>query len=228
MALDALSLVLGLAVGGSAVALAGFLLGRRPEKAPPSSQKLTGAWRLREYANPVVVAHDVTDLDVPPGATIYASGSVSPAVLAACTVYLVPTVRTRFALEPDTGRALLFTGHVEDGQLALQTSDAAIVERLRTEWRTLESRRSEYVERLRVADLAGKAGVTVETQGLVQEVLPYKDRFMMRLEDQGAIIGVLVDRDPESLQDERVRVRGALEKQDGYLVLEATDVRRLR
>lgn len=223
-------MAVGASVAGSAIALVWFFAQRGAPAAPAGpSQTLTEGWRLRELGTPVVVAHDVDELDVPADATVFASGTVHPKVLASCTVHQVPPVRTAFAIDAEARRAIVFTGGVRDGSLALITTDPALVGRLETEHRTIAARAASYVERLPVAALAGKAGVTVQTLGVVQEILPYQDRFMMRLEDQGAIIGVLVDRDPESLRDERIMVEGRVEKPDnGYLVLHATDVRRLR
>lgn len=230
MVLDALSVAFGASLAGSAAALGWFFRQRNAAAEPARPrQTLTEGWRLRELKQPLLVAHDVEDLEVPPQTIVYASGTVHPSVLAACTVHQVPPVRTAFALDRDAGRALVFTGGVRDGSLALITEDPDLFGRLDTECRTIAARAASYVERLPVAALAGKAGVTVQTAGVVQEILPYRDQFMMRLEDQGAIIGVLVDRDPESLRDERILVEGRVEKPDnGYLVLHATDVRRLR
>ncbi len=228
MAVDALSVAVGVASTGSLAALAWFFAARWPVAAPVPAQKLTEAWRLRELPAPVVVAHDLEDVDVPADAVVFASGTVAPAILATARVHQVPRVRSHFALDRDRRRALVFTGGVRDGALAVLTEDRALIERLDVEVRSLEARAASYVERLPVAALAGKAGVTVQTSGLVQDILPYKDRFMMRLEDQGAIIGVLVDKDPEPLRDERILVEGRVEKPDGYLMLHATDVRRLR
>ncbi len=229
MAFDILALAIGLVVGAIAVAVVMESMGRlRPETNKEDASKLTTGWRIRELGQPVLVARDVVDVQVPRGCQIYASGVVDPAILAACKVQQVPPVRTEFAFDAANRRAIMFTSGVRDGTLALITVDPAIVDRLETEYKTLASHAGDYVERLRIQELAGKAGVTVETRGVVQDVLPFQDRFMMRLEDQGNVIGVLCNRDPSELEGMRVQVRGPVEKRTGYPVIEAEDIRRIR
>lgn len=229
MAFDILALAIGLFAGGIAVAVVMEATGRlRPQATKEDPSKLTSGWRIRELGQPVLVARDVVDVQVPPGCTIFASGVVDPAILKACKVQQVPAVRTEFAFDAAKGRAILFTSGVRDGTLALVTVDETLVKRLETEYRTLAAHAGDYVERLRIQELAGKAGVTVETRGAVQDVLPFQDRFMMRLEDQGHVIGVLCDRDPSELEGLRVQVRGPIEKRTGYPVILAKDIRRIR
>ena len=226
--LDILSIVIGLVVGGLAVGIALETTGRNRE-APPATVKLTTGWRLGELHDPILVARDVLDADVPAGTRVVASGLVDASVQDACEVRQVPPVRAEFALDITAGRAFLFPGGVRRNAMALLTVDPAIVQRLETEFRTLWERGDPYVERHRIGDLAGRNGTTVEVDGVVADVLPFQDRFMMRLEDQGSIIGVLVQKDASELVDERVRVRGRLDKdQTGYAVIVAQDIRRLR
>lgn len=229
MAFDILALAIGLFAGGIAVAVVMEATGRlRPQAMKEDPNKLTSGWRIRELGQPVLVARDVVDVQVPNGCTIFASGVVDPAILKACKVRQVPAVRTEFAFDAQNQRAILFTSGVRDGTLALVTVDPGLVKRLETEYKTLASHAADYVERLRIQELAGKAGVTVETRGAVQDVLPFQDRFMMRLEDQGHVIGVLCDRDPSELEGLRVQVRGPIEKRTGYPVILAKDIRRIR
>ena len=226
--MDILSLVIGLVVGGLAVAIAIETTGRNRDKPQPLG-KLTTSWRLSELHAPVIVASDVMDVDVPATARIAASGLVEPAVQDRCDVRQVPPVRAEFALDLAAGRGLLFLGGVRRDAMALLTVDPATVQRLESEFRTLWDRSDPYVERLRIADLAGRQGVTVEVDGVVRDVLPWQDRFMIRLEDQGSIIGVTVEKDASELVDERIRVQGRLEKdKTGYPVIAARDIRRVR
>lgn len=229
VAFDIVALAIGLVTGGIAVAVVMEAMGRareQPAKEDPS--KLTSGWRLRELGAPILVARDVVDVQVPDNCRIYASGLVDPDVLARCRVQQVPAVRAEFAFDATNHRAIVFTSGVREGALALITVDSALVGRLETEYRTLAQQAGDYVERLKIRDLAGKAGVTVETRGVVQNVLPFQDRFMLRLEDQGSVIGVLCDRDPSELEGQRVQVRGPLQKRTGYPVIEAKDIRRIR
>ncbi len=227
---DAWSIALGASLGLSAGGLLWWLSMRSLATEPTDSRlKMTAGWRLGELTDPIIVARVLEDVDVPAGARVYASERVDAAVLGGCDVHMVPHVRAEFAAAGDFSKALIFTSGIAEGCLALLCEDPVLLGRLRTEWQHLSARGSDYVERLRVGELAGKAGLVVETQGVVQDVLPYQDGFMMRVEDDGAIIAVLVDKDPEGLADERILVRGVVEKQGGgYLALRASDVRRMR
>jgi hypothetical protein len=227
VAFDVLSLVLGLVVGGVAVGMVVEVMGRA--RTPERQQaKLTGGWRLAELASPTIVARDVVDAEVPRGATVYASGTVAPEVVASCTVRHVPTVRAEFAIDAGETKAILFTSGVRDGSLALVTVERDLVARLANEARALGDRGDSYVERHRIEDLAGRDGVTVETQGLVQDVMPFRERFMIRLSEGEHVIGVLVDKDAGELRDERILVRGLLRRdRTGYPVIEASDIRRI-
>ena len=227
--MEFLWLLLGLAVGAGAT-YAWFQ--RKPAQEPPRTGqgvRLTTGWRLSELGTPLVVAQDVEPLDVPPGTRILTAGIVDPSVQAQAQVEAVPSVRAQFALDGERRRALLFLGGVRDGSMAALSTDPDLVARLDAEAKRLASRAEGYVERRRVGDLAGRQGVLVEVDGVAQDVLPYHDGFMIRLEDQGAIIGVLVAKDASELAGERLRVLGRLEKdKSGYTVIQATDLRRLR
>ncbi len=227
MALDLLSIAIGLVLGGVSVGLVVEVMGRGRQK-PVQQEKLTAAWRLSELQKPVLVARDVLDVDVPAKTRVYASGLVDPRIQQSCKVYQVPPVNAEFALDLAQRRAILFIGGVRKGALALVTVDEALVARLETDYKRLSDRSNEYVERFRIQDLGGRDGVTIETEGLVQDALPWKGRFMIRLEDQGHIIGVMVNKDPSSLQDKRIRVKGTLKKDEtGYAVIDALDLRTL-
>ncbi len=227
MAVDLLSIVIGLVVGGAGATLALTTLGRRQET-PVQREKLTSAWRLSELQQPVLIARDVVDVDVPAKTRVYASGLVDPAVQQECQVFQVPPVNAEFALDLGQRRAILFLAGVHKDGLALLTSDEALVSRLETEYKRVADRGGEYIERVRIQDLSGRTGVTIETEGVVQDTLPWKGRFMIRLEDQGHIIGVLVTKDPSPLQDKRIRVKGTLKKgEGGYPVVDALDLRTL-
>lgn len=228
MAWDVLSLVVGLVVGGLAVGIAIEAMGRAREPQRQTT-KLTTGWRLSELNAPTLVARDVLDVEVPKGARVFASGLVDPAVLRVAQVHNVPPVRAEFAVDQAGQKALLFLGGVRAGTLAVLTVDPALVGRLATEARTLQDRGSAYVERHRIAELAGREGATVETQGQVADVLPFRDRFMIRLTEGDATIGVLVDKDPDALREERILVKGTLARdRTGYPVIEASEIRRLQ
>lgn len=163
--------VAGFVVGAAAI---GALFEARLRSRPRTpAVKLTTGWRLTELHEPWIVARDLPAQPLPSGARVLASGLVDPQHLQAGAVRAVPPVRAEFALDARNRRALLFLGGLEPGSLACVTVDPDIVARLEQEARTLWDRAGAYVERLPIAALAGKQGITVETQGMVQAVLPY-------------------------------------------------------
>jgi hypothetical protein len=123
----------------------------------------------------------------------------------------------------------LFLAGLQPAGMALWTVDAELISRLESEATSLWERANPYVERVAVSRLAGAAGAMIETEGLVHDVLPYQGRHLLRLQDEGHIVGVLVDRDPTELKSHRILVRGKLVRdKGGFLVIEAADLRRVR
>jgi hypothetical protein len=223
--LDLFSIVIGLVLGGLAVAVVIETMGRGRQTVF-ETQKLTSAWRLSELNDPIIVAREIVDVDVPSGARVLASGLVPPAVQQHCRVQEVNDVRAEFAMDGDAKRAFVFVGGMRPGALALITIDEGLLGRLEAEYKRLGDRAGEYVERFKIRDLGTRQGVVVETEGHAQDVLPWQGRYMIRLEDAGSIIGVAVDKDPSELVSKRLRVKGRLEKdRTGYPIIEALDLR---
>jgi hypothetical protein len=220
--------IVGAVVGAIAVAVAFEAFGRARAPTGPAA-KLTSAWKLSELQSPTIVARDLVDVEVPPGARVLVSGLCDPTLFATCEVRQVPPVTAEFAIDAGKQRAFLFLAGCQPGGLALVTSDADTLSRLRSDAQALWERAESYVERRAISDLAGRSGIVVETQGTAQEVLPFKDRHLIRLEDQGHIIGVVVERNPMELRGERIVVRGKLTRdRTGYASIQAVDIRRIR
>lgn len=225
--LDALSLGLGAAVGAGAVAFL-WTRARRADARPAERFQLTTGWRVNEFREPVLVVRDLVDVRVPDGARVVASGLVDAEVQHRCRVRQVPPVRAEFVLDLEARRALLLPGGARAGTLGLLTSEPAVFERLESEFRGLWERGEPYVERYRLGELGGRTGVTVETEGEAQDAMAWREQWMLRLEDQGHVLGVLVPKDPSGLVGQRIRVRGRIGRDDnGYVVLNAEDVRRV-
>lgn len=216
-----------LAGGAGATVATAWARLRAPAATPSRRERLTSTWRLSELGTPIVVARDV-DVEAPKGARIVASGQVAAQAFADAQVRQVPAVTAEYALSDDGRRGLLFLGGLRPGAQAMPIDDAQLVARLAAEASSLWDRGEPYVERRGLADAAARAGVAVETQGTVLDVLPYQGAFLMRLEDAGQVLGVRVEREPSELKGQRVLVRGQMAKdKGGYPVLVASDLRRL-
>jgi hypothetical protein len=225
-------------VDGSAVllALASVALGAttataywrsRTHPEPATALRLTSTWRLAELGTPLLVARDV-DVAVPAGSRVVVSGQVGADAFQAAQVRQVPVVTAEYAVDGERGRALLFLGGVHAGSQAMLVTDKQAVARLAAEATALWERAEPYVERQPLAAAASRAGLVVETQGTVLDVLPYQGAFLLRLEDAGSVLGVQVEREPAELKGQRILVRGKVGKdKGGYPVLVASDVRRL-
>lgn len=223
------TVVLGLGVALGACAAAGVAYIALATRRPTPATVLTTAWRLGQLEDPVLVVRDLGPVDVPSGARILASGIVDHSILARCVVRQVPSVPAEYAVAAGRTRAVLFLAGAQPDTLAAQTVDPHLIERLDRDARMLWERASPYVEHHPIASLAGRAGIPVETTGRARDAVAYGARYLLSLEDSGAVIGVLLDKDPAVLAGERLQVRGTLVKDaHGYSAIEATDVRRVR
>lgn len=219
------------AIGGVGLTLALMRLRNtspKTELEAPAPFKLTSSWRLSELQASTIVARDV-EVEIPADATVIVAGQVEAQALASAKVLQVAAVAGEFALDATNSRALLFLGGVREGALALSSTDAALIQRLRAEATSLAQHGAPYFERRTVGQLAGRVGIEIETQGTVQDVLPYHGAFLLRLEDQGHALGVQLEKEPTELKGARVLVRGRLTKdKGGYPVLQASELRRIQ
>jgi hypothetical protein len=138
-------------------------------------------------------------------------------------------VAAEVAIDAKRGKAILFLSGVRPGALALVTVEPELVARLAADAQGLWERSNPYLERRTLAEAAAAAGLVIETQGTVQDVLPYQGHFLLRLEEAGQVLGVQVDQDAEELRGAKVLVRGRVMKDArGYPTLHASDLRRIR
>lgn len=226
-ALDLVYALAGVAVGAVAMAAIVEAKARGAGAGPVAKTKLTTGWRIAELDKPLVVARDV-EAEVPAGARVLASGEVAASAYAAATVRQVAHTPAEFAVDDAGTKALLFLGGVRPDATALVTVDPELVGRLVQQAKSLWDQSEPYVERRGLAEVASRAGLLVETQGTVQDVLPYQGAYLLRLEDAGQILGVRVDKEPSELRGQRVLVRGRMAKDaTGYPLLHANDLRRI-
>ena len=115
--------------------------------------------------------------------------------------------------------------HRGQATLAAVRQREKLIERLRAEFNRLWTRSTDYVERAKVAEIPGKSNVTVETTGTVQDIIPYKGRYMLRLVEGGEAVGVLVDRELP-VRGHRVTVKGIVRSSSsGYPLVEGLEVK---
>lgn len=222
--MDVLSTFIGFIVGVVAAGIA-VELGLKKWFSAPDSSKLTTIWSLTELHAPEVVATSLhPGVEVPANARIVCAGDLPPSKKG-LNVRRNAESKGSFAIDSRRARALLFLGGIEKGSLALWTVDERMIERLRAEFNRLWTRSTDYVERASVAEIASKANVTVETRGIVQDVIPYKGKYMLRLTDRGDAVGVLVDNDLQ-VRGQKVLVKGIVRtSSSGYPMVEALEVK---
>lgn len=225
--MDTISIFVGMLVGVIATAVA-VELGLKKLFRPPSRTKMTAAWRLEDFEAPVVVAMDATSTVYPKGARVVTAGGADPRGFRDRDFRRNPNARGNFLIDRSQDKALLFLGPVQDGTLALSTVDSELVGRLRAEHRRLWETGEAYVEEIPLAEVVGRQGVSVRTRGQVVEVVPYRERHLMRVTDAGETIGVLVDASLD-LVGQSVVVTGRVSRgQSGYTIVDADEVRVVR
>lgn len=220
---DFLWMTIGFFVG---VVTAGFAveLGLKKLLSPPDSSKLTNVWSLTELPTPLIVATQIQDLALPKTAKLVTARALQ-VPRDGFEVRTNAGARANFAVDATLPRALIFLSGIEKGTMALWTVDERLIERLRAEFNRLWTHSTDYVERVRLAEIPQKANLTVSTQGTVQGVVPYKGQYLVRLSDEGETVGVLVDREVH-MTGTRVEVVGVVKtSSSGFPLVEAIEIR---
>lgn len=221
---EPISVLIGFLVG---IVAAGFAveLGLKKFLSPPESGKLTNVWSLTELASPLIVATQIADLAVPKASRMVTAHNLQ-VPQEGFQVRKNGDAKGNFAVDAANNRALLFLGGIEPRALALWTVDEQVIERLRAEFNRLWTRSTDYIETVTVAEIPFKANHTVATRGTVQGIVPYRNRYLLRLADQGETVGVLVDRELP-LHGARVEVVGVVKASgSGFPMVEAIEVKR--
>ncbi|MBW3584218.1 MAG: hypothetical protein KY455_14100 [Euryarchaeota archaeon] len=225
--METISVLVGFLIGVVASAIA-VELGLKKLFMPTTATKLTASWRLDEVEAPLVVCTDAGGVPFPRGAEIVTSGQAAPEGFRDRAWRRNANARGNFMVHPTRDRAYLFLGPVQEGNLALVTVDSDLVARLRAEHRRLWETGAPYVEEVSLAEAVRRPGVHVQTRGHVQEVVPYRDRHLVRLVDGNQALGVLVDAPLDIVGAEAV-VTGRVQRgTSGYSLLDAEEVRVVR
>lgn len=220
---DVLWTLIGFLIG---IVAAGFAveLGLKKFFAPPEASKLTRVWSLKEMGSPLIAATRIDGIQVPTNARLVTAQNF-PGQRDGFELRTNPETGANFAVDANQPRALIFLDGVRPGSLAVWSVDERLIERLRSEFHRLWSRSTDYVERVSLAEIPRKSNATVETHGVVQSVVPYRGSYLLRLQDEGDTVGVLVERDLP-LAGKRVHVTGIVRtSSSGYPLIEAVEVK---
>lgn len=222
---DVLSMFIGFVVG---VVAAGFAveLGLKKLFRPPENTKLTRVWSLNEFGQPLVSATRIELVKVPARGRVVTAHEYGGS-REGITLRTNQETSGNFVVDAKHNRALIFLDDIRPGALALWTVEEPLIERLRSEFNRLWTRSTDYVEKVKLSAVPQKANFTIETLGTVEDVVPYKENYLMRLRDDGETVGVLTPR-KLSLTGSRVSVTGIVKTSStGYPLIEAIEVRRL-
>jgi hypothetical protein len=200
-------------------------LGLKKLLSPPERGKLTTVWSLSELQHPLIVTEGAQGIIIPKNARVVTAGQLPPDTASGQQVRTNAEVRGSFAVDSSNERALLFLGGMRKGALALWTVDENLIARLRSEFNRVWTRSLDYVENVTVAEVPGRANATVRMTGRVEDVVPYRDGFLLRLHDQGESVGVLVG-ERMNVAGRRVTVTGIVRPgSSGFTLVEALEVK---
>ncbi|KAA0001355.1 MAG: hypothetical protein FE048_05620 [Thermoplasmata archaeon] len=197
--MEIISLIIGFVVGIVAVSLA-IELGWRKEEAPETC-KVAKRWNIKEIKNPLVVAEKIK-MEMPEGARM---------VVAVETPYskkakVNPNAKGNFIIGDD--RALIFSGEIREDQLAFWTIDENIMRVLRNQFYKLWEEREE--KKVVSKEVPKKGGVTI--RGLVRAVVPFRDRYLVRLSYEGGVTGILIN-ERLDLEGRKIEVEGEVSEE---------------
>jgi len=176
--------------------------------------KLTDIWSLHELKNPLIVAEKIHI--IPPD---NAKVVVANTILQKGNVKKHPGVRGNFALGEN--RALLFTGEIRRGELALWTIDDTIIKKLRNEFYRLWKDSDENpvsASSSRPRDTEKEKEDHIRIRGRVRATVPFRDGYLLRISTEDQVMGVMVDERLE-LTGKIVEVEGQLTQEDHPLII---------
>lgn len=185
--------------------------------------KLTDIWSLNEFKNPLIVAEKLHI--TPPG---NAKVVVSNTVLQKGNVKKHPGVRGNFVLGEN--RALLFTGEIKPGKLALWTIDEVIIKKLRNEfyrlWEDTPENRVSVSAPPSLGTTEDEKEEYRQIQGRVRATVPFRDGYLLRISTEDRVMGVMVD-ERLDLTGKIVEVKGQLTQEDHPLII-ATQINEIK
>jgi hypothetical protein len=203
---DLISLIIGFVIGVVAISMA-IELGWRKEDTQETC-KLTDNWSLHELKNPLIVAEKLM-MPFPQDAKVVTATKI----LQEGDIKQHDGVRGNFAVGEN--RALVFTGEIKKGELALWTIDEAIMKKLRNEFYQLWGD-TDKIPRpaisTRTPGALEKEENLIRVQGRVRATVPFRDGFLLRISTEDRVVGVMVD--------ERLDLKGKIVEVEGKLTME--------
>ena len=231
MPVDLLWTSIGFIVGVAATAFAlevAFRRVRNDERASMSRD-----WRLDRLATdgpPGIVATSLEGVAVPPGSRVLVSpGAKLPREIArTCKIRIHPDAKGNFAV--GSGGAILCTGPMIVGTLAVQTLHPSLVSKIDRSFETLWMQGRDYTQKVAVSEIEASTGTTVEVEGKVIEVLSSGDKALVRLEGTavGGHGGVLVPANLPLQEGQSYAFTGTVVHEAGRTMVKAEHVRPLQ
>jgi hypothetical protein len=173
----------GFVVGVAATAFAlevAFRGVRNEERA-----SLTKDWTLAELSRdgpPDIVTTSLDGVDVPENSRVLvAPGAKLPSKIQhSCQIRVHEDAEGNFAI--GSGRAVLCTGAVEPGTLALETVHPALVDRLETSFESLWMQAKPFKKTVKPSQIPSHEGNQVQVEGQVTEILSSGDKALLDIE----------------------------------------------
>ncbi|HHH84169.1 MAG TPA: hypothetical protein ENL29_01735 [Thermoplasmatales archaeon] len=193
--MDVISLIVGFVVGIIAVSIAIELSWKKEEVV--ETCKIAKRWSISEISNPMIVAEKLK-MNVPGNAKVVVK--VETAFSKGAKVN--PDAYGNFIL--GSNKALIFSGEIREGQLALRTVDGRILRKLRELFNEFWEGKEEEA----APEKSHRKG-TVTVRGLAKAVVPYRENYLIRLSYDKGLIGVLIDEKME-LEGRKIEVEGEM------------------
>lgn len=231
MSVDLLWLSVGFIVGVAATAFALEVAFRRVRNDERAS--LTNSWNLNELNGdegaPSIVTTSLENVNVPNGSKVLvAPGARLPESIAkTCQIRVHEDAEGNFAT--GNGKAILCTGPVESGTLALETVHPALVSRLERSFESLWMQAKPHMRDVTPDQIAQNEGALIQVEGILDELLTSGDTSLARLaqDDAPGRGNVLVPSNLPLEEGKAYRFTGHVVNEAGRTALKAEDVEEL-
>lgn len=228
MPVDVLWTTIGFVVGVAATAFAlevAFRDVRNDERA-----SLTKDWDLAEFAAdepPGIVTTSLENVEVPRGSRVLvAPGAKLPSSLQRnCEIRIHDEAKGNFVV--GSGRAILCTGPVKAGTLALETVHPALVSRLERSFESLWMQGEPYKKQVEPDQIPANEGARVEVKGRVTNILSSGEKALLDVQTPDASNGQGRVSVPSNLPIEEgntYRFDGEVVEEGGRRVVKAQEV----